>query len=105
MAEPSSVKLDLEDEASLCAQACGLSLERVRELEEFARQRQEPLIDVLVTKGDVDEKLLLRSLADRLGLPYLSENLAKIDDATLSKLSASLAIRFHVIPVDEAADG
>ena len=89
------------DDVTLCAQASGLPLDRVRELADFARDRQLSLVEVLVEKGKVDEHRLLKELAAHLDVPFLSQELRQVPSEVLAKVSPALAIRHHVMPVEE----
>src|SRR5688572_5119245 len=87
-------------ELAMCAEAAGLAPERVRELADFARDRGEALIDVLVQRGNVEEQDLLKGLASQLNLPFQGQEV-KVPPEILSKISPALAIRHHVIPLGE----
>ncbi len=96
---PGNASFTILDEVTLCAQSCGLDLERVRELAEFARQREQPLVEILTTRGGVDEQQLLSGLAQRLDLPYLGDPAHAIAPDVLAMASPAVAIRYHVIPL------
>jgi type II secretory ATPase GspE/PulE/Tfp pilus assembly ATPase PilB-like protein len=70
-------------------------------LAEFARERRQPLIQVLVGHGGVDEQVLIERLAKRLDLPFLAEEQLSIPESVLLQMSPALAISRHVIPVRE----
>lgn len=96
--------LIIQDEATLCANACGLELNRVRELEGFARERRESLVHVLVERGGVNERHLLEGIAEALGLDFIGEP-QRISADVLAAVPASLAIRHHAMPVGQGIGG
>ncbi|MCY2951751.1 MAG: GspE/PulE family protein [Planctomycetota bacterium] len=89
------------DEVTLCAEASGLDIDRVRELSDFARDRQRSMIEVLVEKGQIDEPTLLKGLAEQLELPFLGQEIKQLGPEILASISPALAIRHHVIPLEE----
>ena len=89
------------DETALCQKASGLDVERVRELTAFARNRGMSLTEVLVERGGVNEVELLRNLASLLCLPSQCEERQSIPPAVLERISPAVAIRHHVIPLEE----
>jgi general secretion pathway protein E/type IV pilus assembly protein PilB len=93
---------EILDEVELCARAAGLDSARVRELADFARERHRPLVDVLVERGGVSESDLIREVARLLDLPCLTKEPEKISSSVLSAISPALAIRHHVMPIEES---
>ena len=91
----------ITDELTLCAQASGLDKAVVTELSGFAREKKLSLIEALVQHRGVDERAFTSNLAELMGLPCLTEKVDKIADEVLAKVSPSLAIRYHIIPVGQ----
>jgi len=87
------------DEVVLCAQAGRISEERVRELADFATERDEPLVEVLVSRGQVNEVELLRELAKQLHYGFIEGEITQIEGEILGELSPALAISHHVMPI------
>ena len=98
-------ELTIMDEATLCARASDLPLDRVRQLERFARDRQEALLPVLIERAGVDESDLLRKLAGLLDIPFLDTVPDRIEPAVLQQIPASLAIQRQVVPLEQRDDG
>ncbi len=94
----------LFDEVSLCVHAVGLDLARAQELAGFARERNQALTDVLLERGGVDEAALLRGLASVLKLDFHGDEAARVADDVVRLVPASLAIRYHVMPLGERGD-
>src|SRR5437764_15178528 len=92
------------DEVTLCAESSGLALDRVREFAAFAREQDQPLVQVLLEKGKVDERELLSGLATRLGLSFVDHNGTQIPPDALAQVSPALATRHQAIPLS-AQDG
>src|SRR5438876_530937 len=92
----------VEDETTLCAEACGLAVARVRELAEFAQANGLPLVGVLLDKGKVDERVLLSGLGTLLGLPFADQNGTQIPADVLAQVSPALATRYQVMPLKES---
>ena len=94
----------LNDKATLCAKASGIELARIREIDDFARERGESLLDAIVGRMGVDSGEFVKELADELGLDSII-NPIDIDVRYIAKVPATLAIRSHVIPVGESENG
>jgi general secretion pathway protein E len=77
-----------------------MDLSRVRELEEFARERDEPLLRVLVERGGADESQLLKGLAEALKLQFVDDVTHDIDNNVIKLISPSLALRHRVVPFE-----
>ena len=90
---------DCLDQVGLCASAVGLGQERVRELADFAAQRGERLLDVLVSRGGVEEEKLSRGLGNLLGLAVLEEEVGEIPSDVLSTIPPVLAVSHQVVPL------
>ncbi|MFW6062035.1 MAG: GspE/PulE family protein [Planctomycetota bacterium] len=90
---------ELLDEATLCARAGELELDRVRELRHFAQQRGQSLVAVLVERGGVSEEKLLAGLAALLGLPLANGEINSIPDDVLRMVSPAVAIRHQAMPL------
>ena len=101
-ADPEST---FKDEATLCAEASQLPVERVQELAKFALDHGQTLVRTLVDRGGVDEPEMLRNLAKLLDFRYLGEPPTRILPEWLKKLPASLAMSMHIIPVDTSDNG
>lgn len=93
--------IPVTDELSLCMKASGLDKAVVTELCGFAREKKLSLIEALVQHRGVEERAFTQKLAQLMGLPSLTEKEEKIPDDVLMKVSPSLAIRYHVIPLAE----
>lgn len=91
----------MTDELTLCTQASGLDQAVVAELFGFAQEKKLSLIEALVQHRGVEERAFTEKLARLMGLPSLAEKAEKISDDVLAKVSPSLAIRYHVIPLAE----
>lgn len=87
------------DEVTLCVQASGLPVERVEELAAFARENNQPVVQVLVDKAKVDEHALLHGLAVKLSLPFADRNATQIPAEVLAQVSPALAMRHLMIPL------
>jgi len=94
-------EFEILDEVTLCARACGLEAERVRELAGFAAERSRPLVEVLVQRGGVGEGELLAGLAELLELPFLPDEAEGIEPEALRAVSPALAIRHHAMPLGQ----
>ena len=90
---------DCLDQVGLCASAVGLGQDRVRELADFAAQRGERLLDVLVSRGGVEEEKLSRGLGNLLGLAVLEEEVGEIPSDVLSTIPPVLAVSHQVVPL------
>jgi type II secretory ATPase GspE/PulE/Tfp pilus assembly ATPase PilB-like protein len=90
----------LADEVALFVRASGLERAQVQELREFARQRRQPLEEVMIQRGGVAEAKLLAGLARELGLEYL-DAVATPDPGVLKLVPAPIALRQRVLPVGE----
>ncbi len=75
---------------------------RVRELAEFAKERGQSLVETIVARGGADEGKMMRGLAKLLDTPFLATEIEKIDEGTLGKISACLAVDYHAIAFEEA---
>jgi general secretion pathway protein E/type IV pilus assembly protein PilB len=91
---------EILDEVTLCVLASGLPVERVRELAGFAKERSQPMVEVLVERGGADETVLLEGLARQMGIPFLSAEQSKIADDVLSQISPAVAINHKIIPIE-----
>ena len=91
----------IRDEISLCVDASGLDEPRVREFAEFTRVRGESLVNVLIERGAVDERSLLKGLAEAMSLPFLPEEVKEVPVSVAAAISPAVAIDFHVIGIDE----
>jgi len=91
----------IRDEVGLCAEATGLGRQRVSQLAVFAKERGESLIEAMVSRGGVDEELLMRRLAELLGIQFLSDGSGEIPDQILQKVSPALAAHYEVMPVGQ----
>jgi len=94
----------LLDEATLCAEVVDMPVERVRALADFARQRDESLVRVLIDRGGVDEANLLSGLASRLDHSFLENQPDRIDPEVIALVPPQLAVRYHAVPL-EVLDG
>jgi type IV pilus assembly protein PilB len=88
------------DEISSALVAFGLvSEEAVSEAEQRRDETGEPLVDVLLDDGAVDETDLVKAMAEYLGLDYLNLAEEMIDPSAVSLIPESLARRYAVIPI------
>jgi type II secretory ATPase GspE/PulE/Tfp pilus assembly ATPase PilB-like protein len=94
-------QIPVTDELTLCVEASGLDRAVVAELSGFAREKKLSLIEAIVQHRDVDERAFTEKLAGLMGLPCLTQKAGKIPDDVLIKVSPSLAIRYHIIPLEE----
>ena len=94
-----------EDEATLCARASSLDLDRARELERFARERSQSLVQVFVERGGIDEHELLRNLATALDLDFIGEEPRQLAADAMALIPATLATRFRVFPLGNGDAG
>lgn len=100
MSESNSVKI--LDEITLCSQAGGLDPQRVRELFHFARSQDLSLIEILVERGGVEETKLLCGLARLLQIPFQEKEKVQIAPEVLALVSPALALRYRIMPLEQA---
>lgn len=93
---------ELLDEVALCARASGMDMGRVRELADFARERDQSLVEVMVERGGASEAALLCGLSELLGLRYIEDESLEISDEVIDAVSPGLATRYRLIPVELA---
>jgi len=93
--------MDLLSETELCAAAAQMDAERVGELASFAQERGLSLVHVMADRGGVDEARLVEALAGLLHLPHLSEPAGDIPAEVAGAVSASLAISYQAMPVEQ----
>jgi general secretion pathway protein E/type IV pilus assembly protein PilB len=94
--------LEILDEVTLCIKASGMEAERVRELAGFAREHDLSLIEILINRAGVKENILLKNLASLMKLDFLEKEKQNIPDEVLGKISPAIAIRQHVMPLEES---
>ncbi len=70
-------------------------------LEQQKKDRSKPLGEILVERGLVDEQLIRRTLAKKLGIPYVKLRKLDIDPKLVQQIPEALARRHHLIPVTE----
>lgn len=102
--DEAKMPLEIADEVILCAQASGLPEERVSQLGQFAREREESLVAVLVDRTGVDEHRLLRELAALMNLSFRGDELQSVPDHFLNAISPAVAMDHHVMPLGQSYD-
>jgi hypothetical protein len=70
-------------------------------LKEQKRNVKTPLGELLISKGVISREQLQKSLAQKLGVPFVNLKEFVIDPDILKTIPASLAFRFNVIPLYE----
>jgi type II secretory ATPase GspE/PulE/Tfp pilus assembly ATPase PilB-like protein len=91
---------EILDEVTLCVMASGLETKRVQELANFARDRHQSLVDILIERGGANEHTLLQGLAEQMNVPFLGKEQTKISEDVLSLVSPAVAINHKIIPVE-----
>ncbi|MCY2927552.1 MAG: hypothetical protein NT031_19355 [Planctomycetota bacterium] len=93
---------EILDEVRLCAQAAGLEWGQVCELARFSKARGESLVEGLVARSGVDERALLKGLSKALNITFMENQADTIPPEVLETISATLAARYTVIPLEKA---
>ncbi len=79
-----------------------ISEEQLQEaLKQQKQDRSKPLGEILVERGLVDGQLIRRTLAKKLGIPYVQLRKLNIDPAVTQLVPEALARRHHLMPVTE----
>ena len=84
--------------------ASGVDRDRLRELQQLARQNDQPVVELLADREAVDEPAMLASLGQAVGLDVWDRSAGTVSANLVDDLPASLAARYHVFPVGRADD-
>jgi type IV pilus assembly protein PilB len=82
-----------------------VTVEQLEEADEAHREKGRSLGRVLVDRGYLGERDLVRALASQIGLDFVDLSEAEIDPIAASMISETLAKRYNVLPLRLDANG